>query len=62
MSRFSINAFKCAAIVAFGGFIIGQIMLFYASMVIIGLIALIKILPETKNRSIEEIEAALIRE
>lgn len=40
---------------------VGQIMLFYASMVIIGLFALIKILPETKNRSIEEIEAQLVR-
>lgn len=40
---------------------VGQIMLFYATMVIIGLIALAKLLPETKNRTIEEIEAELAR-
>lgn len=40
---------------------VGQIMLFYATMVIIGLVALFKILPETKNRSIEEIEAELVQ-
>ncbi len=39
---------------------VGQIFLFYAVLVTIGLIALVKILPETRNRSIEEIEAELL--
>lgn len=39
---------------------VGQIFAFYATLVIIGLFALIKILPETKNRSIEDIEAELL--
>lgn len=39
---------------------VGQIFLFYASLVIIGLLALIKLLPETRNRSIEDIEAQFL--
>lgn len=39
---------------------VGQIFLFYAVMVIIGLVALIRLLPETRNRSIEDIEAQLL--
>ena len=39
---------------------VAQIFAFYAILVIIGLFALIKLLPETRNRSIEEIEAELL--
>ncbi|AFV00519.1 sugar porter family MFS transporter [Simiduia agarivorans] len=38
-----------------------EIFLFYAVSISIGLAVLAKILPETKNKSIEEIEAALVR-
>jgi MFS family permease len=39
---------------------VGQIFLFYAVLVILGLLALVKLLPETKNRTIEEIELELL--
>lgn len=39
---------------------IWQIFAFYATLVTIGLLLLIKLLPETRNRSIEEIEAELL--
>ncbi len=40
---------------------VGHVMMFYACFVIVGLVALYKLLPETKNKTIEQIEAELVR-
>lgn len=40
---------------------VSQVMMFYSCLVIIGLVALYKLLPETKNKTIEQIESELVR-